>query len=187
MTRSFYWLFVGAAATSIAFGLITFFALPAGLRLNAAQRVSWPDSLQVIRRDTRFLRVLAASFLVGMVFMQMSTPFGLEVARHGHSKTVFGWVLSWNGILSVLCELPLTLWTRRFPTLPMRALGYLLCGLGFGLNILGGTMPILMLGMTVFTLGEMISLPVGAAYVAELAPAELRGRYNGAKVPALKP
>ena len=180
MTRSFYWLFGGDAATSIAFGLITFFALPAGLRLNAAQRVSWPDSLQVIRRDTRFLRVLAASLLVGMVFMQMSTTFGLEVARHGHSKTVFGWVLSWNGILIVLCELPLTLWTRRFPTLPMMALGYLLCGLGFGLNILGGTIPILMLGMTVFTLGEMISLPVGAAYVAELAPAELRGRYNGA-------
>ncbi len=178
--HSFFWLFVGDAATSIAFGLITFFALPAGLRLTAAQRVSWPESLQVIRRDTRFLRVLAASFLVGMVFMQMSTTFGLEVERHGHPKTVFGWVLSWNGILIVLCELPLTLWTRRFPTLTMMALGYLLCGLGFGLNILGGTIPILMLGMTVFTLGEMISLPVGAAYVAELAPAELRGRYNGA-------
>ena len=34
--------------------------------------------------------------------------------------------------------------------------------------------------LTVFTIGEMLSLPVGAAYIAELAPVELRGRYMGA-------
>lgn len=178
--RSFTWLFVGDAATSLIFGVITFLGLPAGLRLSEAQKVGWRDSLRVIRRDRRFLRLLAASFLVGMIFMQMSTTFGLAVERHGLPKTVFGWVLSWNGILIVLCELPLSIWTRRFPTLWMMALGYLLCGVGFGLNALGGTTGFYLLTMTVFTFGEMISLPLGAAYVAGLAPTELRGRYMGA-------
>lgn len=178
--RNFTWLFVGDAITSLIFGLITFFALPAGLRLSEAQKIGWRESVRVIGRDTRFMRLLSASFLVGMIFMQMNTTFGLEVERHGHPKTVFGWVLSWNGLLIVLCELPLTMWTRRFPTLWMMALGYLLCGLGFGMNALGGTTAVYIAAMTVFTFGEMISLPVGAAYVAELAPAELRGRYMGA-------
>jgi MFS family permease len=178
--HNFTWLFVGDALTSLVFGVITYLALPAGLRLSEAQKVGWRDSLRVIAGDRRFLRLLSASFLVGMIFMQMSTTLGLEVERQGHPKTVFGWVLSWNGLLIVLCELPLTVWTRRFPTLWMMALGYLLCGVGFGMNALGGTTASFLLAMTVFTFGEMISLPLGAAYVAGLAPTELRGRYMGA-------
>ncbi len=177
---SYFWLFVGNAATSLAFGLITFLALPAGLRLSAAQRVGWRESMQVIGRDARFMRVLAASFLVGLVFFQMSSTLGLEIKESGHSTKVFGAVLALNGVLIVLFELPLTTWMKRFPPLGLMAIGYLLCGLGFGLHVLGGTISVFVVAMTVFTLGEMLSLPVGAAYVAELAPVELRGRYLGA-------
>lgn len=177
--KSFYWLFIGDAVTSVIFGIITLVALPAGVSLSKTQPIGWRGALNTIRRDRRFLRVLAASFLAGLIFMQMSTTLGMEIARHGYSTGVFGWILSLNGILIVLIELPLTSWVRRFPTLRLMALGYLLCGLGFGMNALGGTIPWFVLAMTVFTFGEMISLPVGAAYIAELAPSEMRGRYNG--------
>jgi MFS family permease len=110
----------------------------------------------------------------------MSSTLGLEVKRHGHSETVFGWILALNGILIVVLELPLNVWARRFPTPSLMAFGFVLCGVGFGMNGLGGSVGLYLLAMTVFTLGEMLSLPVGAAYVAELAPAELRGRYLGA-------
>jgi MFS family permease len=33
--------------------------------------------------------------------------------------------------------------------------------------------------MAVVTLGEMVMVPVSAAYVADLAPAHMRGRYMG--------
>lgn len=178
--RSYFWLFVGNAATSLAFGLITFLALPAGLRLSAAQRVGWRESIQVIGRDARFMRVLAASFLAGLVFFQMSSTLGLEIKASGHSTKVFGAVLALNGVLIVLFELPLTTWMKRFAPLGLMATGYLLCGLGFGLHATGGTIAVFVVAMTVFTIGEMLSLPVGAAYIAELAPVELRGRYMGA-------
>ena len=177
--KSFFWLFIGDAVTSVIFGIITLVALPAGVSLSKTQPIGWRGALNTIRRDRRFLRVLAASFLAGLIFMQMSTTLGMEIARHGYSTGVFGWILSLNGILIVLIELPLTSWVRRFPTLRLMALGYLLCGLGFGMNALGGTIPWFVLAMTVFTFGEMISLPVGTAYIAELAPTEMRGRYNG--------
>ncbi|HAV62118.1 MAG TPA: MFS transporter [Verrucomicrobiales bacterium] len=177
---SYFWLFVGDALTSLVFGVIAWFGLPAGLRLSKAQQLHWRQAVAVIRADRRFLQVLTASLLVGMIFMQMNTTYGMEVLRHGYSEAVFGTLLSLNGVLIILFELPLTAWTRRLPTVPTVAVGYFLCGLGFGLNALGGTIAIFALSMIVFTIGEMISLPVASAYVADLAPTELRGRYMGA-------
>ncbi len=178
--HSYTWLFVGDAVTSILFGLIAWVALPAGLRLSAAQKVSFRLSVQTIAWDVRFMRVLVASFLVGVIFMQTSTTFGLQIKAGGYSEFVFGAMLSLNGIMIILFELPLTIWTRRFPPVIMIAAGYFLCGLGFALNILGNTISIYILSVVVFTIGEMISLPVWMSHVAQLAPTPLRGRYMGA-------
>jgi MFS family permease len=59
------------------------------------------------------------------------------------------------------------------------ALGYLLIAIGFGSNALTRTLPLLMLTTALFTFGEMISMPVASAYVADLAPADQRGLYMG--------
>ena len=40
-------------------------------------------------------------------------------------------------------------------------------------------MEMMFFSMTVFTLGEMISIPVSSTYVASLAPLNMRGRYMG--------
>ncbi|MEM1296626.1 MAG: MFS transporter, partial [Verrucomicrobiota bacterium] len=36
------------------------------------------------------------------------------------------------------------------------------------------------IAMFIFTIGEMISMPVQGAYVSQLAPEKMRGRFNGA-------
>ena len=69
--------------------------------------------------------------------------------------------------------------TRRFPARRVIALGYLLVGGGFALNTFAHTLTALILAMAVVTLGEMVMVPVSAAYVADLAPAHMRGRYMG--------
>lgn len=69
--------------------------------------------------------------------------------------------------------------TRRLPARRMLATGYALCGLGFALNAFAHTVPWLTVCLILFTLGEMIAMPVQGAYVANLAPAHLRGRYTG--------
>jgi MFS family permease len=92
---------------------------------------------------------------------------------------VFGLVASLNGGLVVLFELPLTTVTRRFPARSVIAIGYLLIAIGFGSNVLPRTVPLLVLTTVLFTFGEMISMPVASAYVADLAPADQRGLYMG--------
>jgi MFS family permease len=59
------------------------------------------------------------------------------------------------------------------------ALGYLLIGAGFASNVLPRTLTLLLLTVALFTLGEMVSMPVSGAYVADLAPAQQRGLYMG--------
>jgi len=76
--------------------------------------------------------------------------------------------------------LPLTTITRRFPARRVMALGYLLVGGGFALFAFAHTIAALVLAMTVVTFGEMVTIPVSAAYVADLAPVHMRGRYMGA-------
>jgi len=171
-------LFVGDAATSVLFGLVAFVALPSGVRgIRAAGALG--DTFRLLREDRRLRQIACAALLVGLVFVQAFSTMSLEVTRAGLSTAVFGLVASLNGGLVVLFELPLTTITRRFPTRSVIAMGYLLIAIGFGSNVLPRTVPLLVLTTVLFTFGEMISMPVASAYVADLAPADQRGLYMG--------
>jgi MFS family permease len=177
--RSFFWLFVGDAGTSLLFGAVAYFALPKTTPRPGGER-AWADALTVLRRDRRLHRVLLAAFGVALVFYQMSSSYGLRVTGLGFSTTGYGALISLNGLMVVLCELPLTTLTQRLPPRRVMAVGYFLVGVGFALNGCLETLPALAAAMMVFTLGEMCSMPVAAAYIAGLAPEHLRGRYLGA-------
>lgn len=177
--KSFTWLFFGDAATSLLYGLVAWFALPSGLRGFRSDN-SLLETFRVVRQDKRFLQVLCAALAVGVVFVQAFSTMSLEITRSGFSASTYGLVISLNGVLVVLFELLLTTVTKRFPARRVMALGYILIGLGFSSNVLPRTLPLLLLTTSLFTLGEMISMPIGGAYVADLAPTHQRGLYMGA-------
>ncbi len=173
------WLFVGDALTSALFGLIALLALPR-IKPGARSRdANWREVWTVVRGDRQFQQLLLANFAVSLVFMQLASAYGWFVTQLGFSASVYGVILSLNGALIVFCELPLTTFTRRFPARRVMAVGYALIGGGFALNHFAQTVPALALCMAVFTLGEMLALPMASAYVADLAPPHLRGRYMG--------
>jgi MFS family permease len=176
--RGYFWLFVGDAVTSALFGLVALFALPKRTH-GAGGGSGWAEAIAVVRADRPFHRVLFATFAIGMVFMQMLSTFGLHVRQLGFSGSMYGLLLSLNGALVVCCELPLTTITRRFPARRVMALGYLLIGTGFALNGMAHSVLALAGCVVSFTLGEMVAIPVAAAYIADLAPAHMRGRYMG--------
>lgn len=176
--HSFAWLFVGDAITSALFGCVALLFLPHGLRAEHRE-AGWPRALASIRRNPLFLQAVAASLVIAPVMYQMASTFGLHVTGCNLPPWVYGVLISGNGVLVVLFELPLTRITSRWPPRKILAIGYVLLGAGFAMNTFATTVPLLVLVVITFTFGEMICMPVSAAYTVNLAPAEMRGRYMG--------
>ncbi|HWC58549.1 MAG TPA: MFS transporter [Verrucomicrobiae bacterium] len=174
----YFWLFAGDAATSVLFGLVALLALPRGSR-GVTGNASWSEALRVLRRDRKLHQLLFANFAIGLLFFQLGSTYGLHITHLGFSPAVYGMVVSMNGALIVFCELPLTRLTRRFPARRVMATGHVLCAAGFALNAFAHSITTLVLCMIIFTIGEMIMMPTAAAYLANLAPPEMRGRYMG--------
>ncbi len=177
--RSFFFLFLGDALTSVLFGVIALFALPVGTRSAPAEERPG-ESVRAIIADRPFVRFLLASVLIAFVYFQSTTTFALHVRASGLSNAAYGTLISLNGLIIVFLELPLTGVTQRYPPRPIMALGMLLVGVGFGLTALAHAYAPLMVTVLIWTLGEIVGAPVSSAYVATIAPRHLRGRYQGA-------
>ena len=176
---SYFWLFVGDASTSVLYGLVAWFALPDGRKSDEGGN-GLRETLRVLREDKKLRQVLCSSLVVGLVFVQVFSTFSLEITRSGFLPSTYGLLISLNGALVVLFELPLTTITRRRPPRQMMALGYVVCGLAFATNLLPRTPVLLVLTIVLLTLGEILCMPISAAYVADLAPSHQRGLYMGA-------
>jgi MFS family permease len=176
--HGFFWLFAGDAGTSVLFGIVALVALPE-VAHPPENRVGWGDCAQTLLADKRLHRVLIAAFGIALIFFQMNCTFGLAVTQTGFSTKVYGALLSFNGALVVLCELPLTTVTRRFRPMAVIAFGYLVIGVGFAITALAHSIMGFAACVAVFTLGEMCAMPVASAYVAGLSPHNMRGRYMG--------
>ena len=178
-SRSFVILFVADAATSVAYGVIALAALPHGVRSSRAHERRGEATRSVLA-DTGFLLFLAAIFFAATVFMQTATTFPLQVRAQGFSNETYGLLLSLNGLIVVLFELPFSAFTQRRPPARMVALGSFLVGTGFLLAGSAHTLPALAACTAIFTFGEIFESPTAAVFVADRSPEHLRGRYQAA-------
>ncbi len=177
--RSFLLLFVGDALTSLIFGVLVLTALPSGARSRPAEEQR-TGAVWAILQDRIFVRFLVASLAIAFVYVQSVSTFALHVRASGLSNAVYGLLVSLNGLLIILLELPTTSITQHLRPRPVIAAGMLVVGLGFGSTAWAHTVPALVLTVGVWTFGEILGAPVGSAYVADIAPGHLRGRYQGA-------
>ena len=170
--RSFLWVFVMDAAMALV-------ALPEGRRTTRAEDKE-RGGYAALAADPAFVLLFAASVLVAFIFAQQQTTLPLQVVRIVHlSRADFGLLIALNGLLVLALELPISSVTMRLPPRRTIALGFLLFGAGFGLTALAHNLQALLGTVAVWTFGEMISAPVAYAYLADIAPEHLRGRYQG--------
>jgi MFS family permease len=177
--KSFFYLFVGDAVTSLIYAGIAIAMLPNRVvehHVDPAAR----SAFRVIMHDTGFLFFLGATLMGSMVFMQHVAAYPLQLKAYGYSSGTFGLMLSLNGALICLTELPLTTYTRRHPTRAVMSIGFLVFGSGFVLTGFVSTIPLLATAAVLWTIGEMLYFPNSAAHVANSAPSHMRGRYQGA-------
>jgi MFS family permease len=114
-----------------------------------------------------------------VIFATGDIALPIAMGRQGMSSADYGVVISANGVLIVLLQIPFTQLMRGRSPARLLALGSLLFGAGLGLTAFAGSMPLYALTVCVWTLGEIINFPTTSAVVARLSPPHARGRYSG--------
>jgi MFS family permease len=95
----------------------------------------------------------------------------------GIPKQLYGFIPTTNALMVVLFQVLVTQWTKKHPPLRMIALGMSFYAIGVGSVVLGTGFWGFWTSMVIITIGELIIVPTSSTYVANLAPADMRGRY----------
>ena len=131
-----------------------------------------------VLKDKPFLSFVGTFILVQMsgVLMWVLLPVYAH-DQFGVPESQYGLIPTTNALMVVLLQVLFTRYTRRFPPLPVMALGSFFYAIGVGSVGLGRGFFAFWAAMVIMTLGELILMPTASTYVASLAPAEMRGRY----------
>lgn len=181
-------VFVGDALTSLLYGVIVLLAIPKSLDTSHrappgeadAASVRPPSALRLMAVDRALLVVMITGLVVTFVHHQDMASFPLELNGRGMSPESFGLLISINGLTCMLLELPIAAITSRLQAWIPMAFGAAVTGLGMAAVGVAPGFAALAACVLVWTLGEMCYYPVASAFVADLAPPALQGRYQAA-------
>ena len=197
---SFPLLFVVDGLTSLAAaGVLSLLLRPEDIRLVAhASRAAGDRDSEVVPvhlstrspvhpseggvwRDRTALTFLLAMVLVGLVFTQHQGAMSVYLVRDLHYReSFFGALFAVNTLMIVALEVPLNLAMANWPHRRALILGMVLTAVGFGAMGVTKSVAPLVVTVVIWTFGEMITFPVGPAYLADLAPRGRMGEYMGA-------
>ncbi|HEU5377979.1 MAG TPA: MFS transporter, partial [Ktedonobacteraceae bacterium] len=133
-------------------------------------------------RDSSFLCFVVLSFVLTSVYAQNTSTLPADMQLHGLSAAQYGLAIAVNGLVVVLCGLPLSHLFSRCSPWRVLAISALLIGAGFGLTSLADhlvSLPFYAGSVALWTLGEILFIPTSATIVALLSPPSCRGAYQG--------
>ncbi|MCP9975265.1 MDR family MFS transporter [Streptomyces somaliensis] len=176
-------LFLVEAVATVLCAVIVFVRLPetrpetppnAGGK-RAEPRVTTLDVL----RDGPFRTLVLLSLLMCTVFSTVWMGLPLTMTAEGLEPESYGVVVAVNGVVIVAFQLLVNRITEGRSPAALLVVSALLFAVGLGATALAESAPAFALTVVVWTVGEMVYIPVNAAATARLAPVHARGRYQG--------
>jgi MFS family permease len=128
---------------------------------------------------------LLAIIAVTYVYTQTTITLPLHVRDVHLSNSFYGILLGVNALMCVAIELPLTKFTGKYHPGRVLAVGMLMTGLGVSLTGIADSRFALLGTVVVWSLGEMVYMPVATTYPGLFAQQHLRGRYQAAEAIAI--
>jgi MFS family permease len=180
-TRSYHLAFYGAGAGFLTYSLLLFFLAHETLAKSAVRANTQTPQTEGYRRvfqDKRYLAfvVMISIGLIAPTMLWILMPVYAKT-NYGLSEASYGWIPTTNALMCVFLQFFITSITRRYRTLPVLGAGMFIYALGAGSVALMSTFWGFWLSMVILTFGELTLVPTASKYVADLAPANLRGRY----------
>jgi predicted MFS family arabinose efflux permease len=150
--------------------------LPARVRTTEDQA---PRPTRSPWHDGPFMAFMGLFLVLGLVFSQLFSTFNLYLnSVYGLRENQIGPLWAVNTILIVVIEMVLIHAVRRRSEMKIIALGAALIGIGFGLLPLGRGFLFAAMTVIVWTMGEILTMPLSGTVVAARA-GDATGRYMG--------
>lgn len=182
------WMFGINAATSLAFGLLVWRAVPETLPARSGPGgLDGPDGpdgrgrggFADVLKDRLMVAFSVITLISTVAYSQAFTTLPLAMTHGGFTAVDYGMVIAVNGVLIVLVQ-PLTGdWFGRLDHSTVLAVGLAVIGAGFALTAAVSSIAGYALSVILWTAGEIVTAGIPGAIVAALAPPHLRGRYSG--------
>jgi MFS family permease len=174
--RSFWLLFVLDAATCLAFAVLIARKVPETRPPRDPSRAAgYAQALG----DPLLLGLSASTLLGAIVYMQSLVTLPLAVEADGLGPDAFGLIYAVNPIVVIVAQVFVLRILDRIAGVRILVVALVVMGVGFGMTAFASTVPMFALTVVVWTIGEVGFNAVEPALVADIAPADLRGRYNG--------
>ena len=174
--RSYWLLFLADAATCLGFAVIIARAVP---ETRPAAPSGGSGGYVDVLRDGVAMGLFLSILLSSVVYMQQLVTLPLAVRASGLSAGAYGLIYAMNPVAVIVAQ-PLVLrLIDRLRAVPTVAASSLILGVGFGLTAFARSVPAFAVTVIVWTIGEIGFNAVVPALIASIAPAHLRGRYNG--------
>ncbi|WP_406061128.1 MFS transporter [Micromonospora sp. NBC_00860] len=183
------------------------FLVDAGATLTAAAVIGWkvPETLRLARpvagpppatptaqrsvrtrgpglhtalTDRTFLVFVGLTFVLAVLTMQTSTIMPLAMRADGLGPSAYGLVVALGGALIVVGQLFVPRLIDRHRKDVVLAASTALLALGFGALAIADELAIYLGAAVVWTVGSMLAAPPNAQINADLAPPQLRARYQ---------
>ena len=122
-----------------------------------------------------FVGAIAANTIVAAMMWQLMAVYANS--NYGISESLYGFLPTTNALMVVLFQFAVTRLTKRASPMIMIALGALFYALSAASVSIASGFGGFWISMVIMTIGEMILVPTATTYVANRAPADMRGRY----------
>ena len=182
-TRSYLWLFLSDAVSSLLTAVIVFFVIP---ETKPEKPEDTPEESVIgtiigykeVLKDGVFMLFLSVSAIMVIVYMQMNSILSLFLSEvHKFPLQSFGLLLSMNALMVVLFQFWITKRISKYAPMKVIAVGALFYMVGFGMYGFISEVYLFFIAMAIITIGEMIVTPIQQTVVASFAPEDKRGRY----------
>jgi MFS family permease len=180
-TRSYDLAFYCAGTGFLVYSLLLFFLARETLKkVVVSDRVpsSKTEGYGRVFQDRNFMAFVA------MISLGLIAPSMLWILMPVYAKTnygmpeaLYGWIPTTNALMCVFVQYTVMRIARRYSALPVLGIGILIYAIGTGSVALMTGFWGFWLSMVILTFGELTVVPTASKYVADLAPADLRGRY----------
>ncbi len=154
-------------------------AAPAADLAAGARAPSRGNGLLSVLGDKVFMTFAAAMFVYSVVYVQSMTTLPLVMTEQGHPTSHFGMLLTLNGVLLCVLQLPTARFLQRWSRDLVIVVALVVTAVGVGLQAAAASLAMYMVAVAVWTLGEMGSHPQATSLTADLADTARRGRYQG--------